>query len=130
MSFLSPAAVAKIEGYVQRGLATAMAVATPPRELTIRRLSAVSGTFEVVLIDEPFYLRLQNRQALAVTEESVEAQQLAGTMKRQLVEPIFARLKPGDRFTIPEIGPATVTTVYPDRFGIETAEWVVEEGAA
>ncbi len=128
-SYLSPAAAAKIEGYVQRGLATAIAIVTPPRFLTIRRLNDNTGAFEAVMAST-FFVRIQNRQALEITEESVENQQIRGTMKRTLPVPVTTRLKPGDRFTIPEIGPATIATVYPDKFGIETAEWVLEEGAS
>lgn len=128
-SYLSPAAAAKIEGYVQRGLATVLAVVTPSRVLSVRRMNPATGAFDVVLGNVPFAIRVDNRQAVDVAEESVEAQQISGTMRRQLPTPAGARLKPGDRFTIPELGPATVRTVHPDRFGIETAEWVLEEGA-
>lgn len=127
-SFLSPGTASKIEGYVQRGLSTAMAVVTPPRMLSIRRLDESNGTFDVALIAN-FHLRIQNRMAMDVAEESIEAQQISGTMKRILPIPVTTRLKPGDRFTIAELGPATIKTVFPDRFGIEMAEWILEEGA-
>lgn len=126
--FLSSRTAAQLQGIARRGFATVLAVEEPARiELAIHR-QLDDGTYPPVIVDR-FSVKLDERQTVLVTEEAAQSSEITGRVRR-FVPPLGeTRLQPGDRFTLPELGGAVIRAVLPDRFGVETAVWVLEGGA-
>lgn len=128
-ALISPAMAAKAKRYARRGFATALAIADPVRILDIRRRDPGTGTWSVVIAGGEFRVKRDNAQENRGGDEAAESVQMSGTMRR-LIPTSGPRLQPGDRTLLPEVGPITITAIAPDRFGTETATWILEEGSS
>jgi hypothetical protein len=82
------------------------------------------------VISGEFRVNSDNTLPNAGGDEGVQASRVSGTIRRWSPSPGDLRLQPGDRFEIPEIGGAVVEVVSPDRFGVESGRWLLEEGSA
>jgi hypothetical protein len=126
----------QIKELARDGFATVLAIADPPRELSIYRLDQASGRSVVVIIDQ-FSVRSSNVQAAGGGDEGGTATEVAGRIRRFIptlpdgsIDVNATRLKPKDRFVLPESGPCIVQAVLPDRFGVEAADYALETGSA
>jgi hypothetical protein len=127
----------QIKELARQGFATAMTVSDPMRELSIFRLDQSSGRSVVVIVDE-FAVRASNVQAQGGGDEGAQRTAIAGTIRRfiptledgRTIDVNATRLKPQDRFVLPESGPCIVQSVRPDKFGVESAEYLLETGSA
>lgn len=120
----------QIKELARDGFATVLEIADPPRELSIYRAGSI------VIVDE-FSVRASNVQAQGFGDDGATRTSVAGTLRRFIPlmpdgspDVTATRLKPGDRFMLPESGPCIVQSIRPDRFGIESAEYMLETGSA
>jgi hypothetical protein len=133
--FIDDATARQISELARQGFATALAIADPLRELEIYRLDATTGRSVVVIIDE-FSVRSSDYRTQGGGDEGAQRTALAGIIRRFIPtledgEPDVSatRLKAGDRFVLPESGPCIVQSVRPDKFGIESGEYILETGS-
>lgn len=127
--FFGAATATQIKELARRGFATVLTVADPPRELSIMRLDPEHSRYVTVIVDE-FQVKDSNTQARTGSDDGAEVTALNGTIRRfEPADPDAAHLLPGDRFET-EIGPCIVTVVHPVKYGVERAEYVLEEGSA
>ena len=129
-SFIDDATADEIRELARQGFATVLAVADPPRDLSIYRTDAETGRTDIVIVDT-FSVKIANVQAQGGGDEGATRTSVAGTIRRFIPDTIGAtRLQPGDRFTLQECGPCIVQSLRPDKYGIETGEYALEEGAS
>lgn len=135
--FFNAATAQQIDELARQGFATALQIASPPRELLIYRTDRETGRSNVVITDT-FRVKHSNVQAQGGGDDGASRTAVAGTISRFLptladgrtADPAADRLKAGDRFVLPESGPCIVQSLQPDRFGVERAEYTLEQGSA
>ena len=129
--FLSPRTSAKIGELARRGFATALAVADAEHTVaTIYRRDPVTGEPVPVVTGGAFLATIDNRLAREVREEGIEGRVISGRIQRFAPDDPDQRLRIGDGFDLPRVGPATIAGILPDEYGIEQATWTAEGGAA
>jgi hypothetical protein len=134
--FIDDATARQVTELARQGFATALAIANPSRELEIYRLDATTGRSVVVIIDE-FSVRSSDYRTQGGGDEGAQRTALAGVIRRfiptlpdgETIDVSATRLKAGDRFVLPESGPCIVQSVRPDKFGIESGEYILETGS-
>lgn len=132
-SYVTPATARVIKGAVRRGFATSKSIQDPIRELSIYRVDRSGPGSAIVIVDE-FVVRQPEYQPVMGGDDGASITQIQGTIRRFIPETFEeqggTRLRAGDRFELPEVGPCIVRSIRPDRFGIEQASFTLEEGAS